>query len=121
MLTEARIKQTVLGELRTAREGDRVALVMFYLADNRIIRALIEARQRGASLQILLDQNRDSFGRARNGIPNRQSAAALVKKGVAVRWGNTRGEQLHAKMLLLEFGSRKARGFAVGFTAAPER
>lgn len=102
VLTEARIKQAVLRELRSAGAGDRVALVMFYLADRRIIRALMEARMRGADLQILLDPNKDSFGRARNGIPNRQSAAALVKKGVAVRWGNTHGEQLHSKMLLLE-------------------
>jgi phosphatidylserine/phosphatidylglycerophosphate/cardiolipin synthase-like enzyme len=102
VLTEARIKQAVLRELRTAGKGDRVALVMFYLADRRVIRALVEARMRGADLQILLDPNKDSFGRVRSGIPNRQSAAALVQKGVAVRWGNTQGEQLHSKMLLLE-------------------
>lgn len=102
VLTEGGIKQTVLRELRTVGEGDRVALVMFYLVDRRIIRALLEARQRGAGLQIVLDPNKDSFGRVRNGIPNRQSAATLTDAGVEVRWGNTRGEQLHSKMLLLE-------------------
>ncbi|HBI14661.1 MAG TPA: phospholipase [Desulfobulbaceae bacterium] len=102
VLTESRVKEAVLRELRNAGEGDRVDLVMFYLSDRRIIRALIQARQRGAGMRILLDPNKDSFGRVRNGIPNRQTAAALVMAGVEVRWGNTQGEQLHSKLLLLE-------------------
>lgn len=102
VLSEGEIKNAVLSELRTIGEGDRVVLVMFYLTDRLLIRALIEARQRGASLRILLDPNKDAFGRIKNGIPNRQTAAVLVDAGMEVRWGNTHGEQLHSKMLLLE-------------------
>lgn len=102
VLTEGGIKNTVLDELGTAGEGDRVALVMFYLTDRRIIRALRAARQRGARLKVLLDPNKDAFGRVKNGVPNRQTAADLVDAGMEVCWGNTHGEQLHSKMLLLE-------------------
>ena len=102
VLTEGRIKKAVLAELGKVGGGDRVDLVMFYLADRQVVRAMIKAKRRGARLRVLLDPNKDAFGRVKNGIPNRQAAAVLVGAGVAVRWANTRGEQLHAKMVLVE-------------------
>ncbi|MBL7016910.1 MAG: hypothetical protein ISR84_05070 [Kiritimatiellales bacterium] len=81
---------------------------MFYLADSDIIRALLKAKKRGCSLRVLLDPNKDAFGRVKNGIPNRQSAARLVKAGIPVRWADTHGEQCHVKTLYVEHPARTA-------------
>ncbi|MFZ5798030.1 MAG: phospholipase [Desulfobulbus sp.] len=109
VLSEGKIKGALLKQLRGAGAGDRLNLVIFYLADRQVRGELIRARQRGADLRIVLDPNKDAFGRTKNGIPNRQTAAALVRAGIPIRWGNTHGEQLHSKMLLLE----KSDGSAV--------
>ncbi len=51
---------------------------MFYLSERQIIKALIAAQQRGVQVRVLLDPNKDAFGREKNGIPNRQVAAELT-------------------------------------------
>jgi phosphatidylserine/phosphatidylglycerophosphate/cardiolipin synthase-like enzyme len=102
LLTERKIKEKVLELLKAAQAGDRVDLILFYLADRDILSALIQAKQRGCSLRVILDPNKDAFGRVKNGIPNRQSAARLVKAGIPVRWADTHGEQCHAKTLYVE-------------------
>ncbi len=101
VVTEGAIKKTILTELEQAGSGDSLSLVMFYLADHDVIDALRKAHKRGASIKVLLDPNKDAFGRKKNGIPNRQVAAELTAAGIPVRWGNTHGEQLHSKMLLV--------------------
>ena len=80
-------------------EGDRVDLVMFYLSDRDIIGALLDAQKRGVKIRVILDPNKDAFGRIKNGIPNRQVARELYRKGISVRWCDTHGEQCHSKML----------------------
>lgn len=104
VLTENKIKEVYLAELAQTVKGDHVLMVMFYLADREVIAAMKDAVSRGVLLQIVLDPNKDAFGRTKNGVPNRQVAAELVEKGIAVRWGNTHGEQLHSKMMLVEYG-----------------
>lgn len=99
ILGERRIEDAALGMLGRAGRDDRVDLSMFYLADRDVIAALIAARERGAEVRVLLDVNRDAFGRAKNGVPNRPVAAELVRGGVDVRWCSTVGEQCHAKQL----------------------
>lgn len=98
--TESKIKDAVLETIQNAHEGDHIDLVMFYLSDRTVIKALKAAHHRGASLRILLDPNKDAFGRTKNGIPNRQVAHELVKAGITVKWSHTHGEQSHAKMML---------------------
>ena len=73
---------------------------MFYLSERQIINALKDAQNRGVKLRILLDPNKDAFGRQKNGIPNRQVASELNDGGITVRWCNTQGEQCHSKMIL---------------------
>ena len=74
------------------------------------MQAFKEAIGRGAQVRLLLDVNRDAFGREKNGIPNRAVAAELMeleKDGqVDVRWAATHGEQFHAKVLRI-FGERQ--------------
>lgn len=101
VLSESRIKETVLGLLASADQGEVVDLLMFYFSDRDIIEALLQAHQRGAKVRVLLDPNKDAFGREKNGIPNRPVASELHEAGVPVRWCLTQGEQCHGKMLLL--------------------
>jgi len=103
ILSERKIKDLLITALNQAGAGDKLALIMFYLSDRDIICALKKAYSRGAAIRVLLDPNKDAFGREKNGIPNRQVAFELFKLGIAVRWSNTHGEQSHAKMLLVEY------------------
>jgi hypothetical protein len=100
VLTESRIRDAALDMINGAGSGDRLDLFMFYLSHRGVVKALAAAQQRGVALRVLLDPNRDAFGREKNGIPNRQVAMELHRAGVPVRWCNTAGEQCHAKMLL---------------------
>ncbi|RYZ75067.1 MAG: phospholipase [Lysobacteraceae bacterium] len=100
LLTESRIRDALLASLATARPGDQVDVAVFYLSHRGLVRALVAARKRGVVLRVLLDPNRDAFGRLKNGIPNRQAALELHQAGVPVRWCDTHGEQCHAKFLL---------------------
>lgn len=100
MLTEGAIAEAAERLIHESVAGDTVDLVMFYLADRQIIRALIDATKRGVQVRAVLDPNKDAFGRLKNGMPNRQTASELVDAGVQVRWADTHGEQMHAKLLL---------------------
>ena len=109
ILTEGAIKRAVLTAIGRATAGDRIDLLMFYLADRRVIRALEAAHLRGARLRLLLDPSKDAFGRAKGGIPNRQVGYELHRREIPVRWADTRGEQCHAKMLLVTRGDGESQ------------
>ncbi len=100
VVAEPAIEGAMLQGLHAAGPGDRSRLAMFYMADRDVIAALIDAQARGAMLQVLLDPNRDAFGREKNGVPARPVAAELVEAGIEVRWCDTHGEQCHFKALL---------------------
>lgn len=100
VLTEHAIYDAVLNLLDSAKANDQIDLAMFYLSERKIVKGLIAAKQRGVKLRILLDPNKDAFGRQKNGIPNRQVASELHDAGVDVRWCNTQGEQCHSKMIV---------------------
>ena len=103
ILSERKIKDVLVDTINKAGSSDKLTLIAFYISDRDIIRSLKKAHSRGTAVRVLLDPNKDAFGRKKNGIPNRQVAAELVKKGISVRWSNTYGEQSHAKMLLAEY------------------
>ncbi|MCB1755389.1 MAG: phospholipase, partial [Gammaproteobacteria bacterium] len=109
ILTESKIKVAVLDNIRLAGAGDRLDLMMFYLADREIIEALKDAHRRGVVLRVLLDPNKDAFGREKNGIPNRPVGHELHQAGVDVRWCDTHGEQCHSKTLLIHYGDGTSR------------
>lgn len=102
VVSESGIKSAVLALLQQAGRGESVDLLMFYLSDRELVEALIAAHQRGANVRVMLDPNKDAFGREKNGIPNRPVAAELHEAGVAVRWCRTAGEQCHGKMIVLQ-------------------
>ncbi|MFA4945365.1 MAG: phospholipase D-like domain-containing protein [Lentisphaeria bacterium] len=114
--TEAAFATQLEAELARAGAGDQIAILQFYLADPRLLRALKDACARGATVRLLLDLNRDAFGRAKNGIPNRATAHSLhawaTRTGhdLQIRWFRTAGEQAHAKAMLIR---RPATGHSV--------
>lgn len=101
VITEGKIKDAILTRLDSAGSEQQIDLMMFYLSDREVIVALKQAHQRGARLRLLLDPNKDAFGREKAGIPNRPVGYELNDVGIPVRWCNTLGEQCHAKMLLI--------------------
>lgn len=100
VLTEAAIRRAALSLLRESRPGERVDMAMFYLSHRGVVEALKEAHGRGIALRVLLDPNRDAFGRTKQGIPNRQVGLELHRAGIPVRWCHTAGEQCHSKLLM---------------------
>jgi len=106
LLTERAIKDSLLSRLAVTKEGDHILMAMFYFSDRAVLRALGDAVERGATLSVLLDPNKNAFGREKNGIPNRQIAHALVSRmgdSSVVRWCATNGEQCHSKLVLIDF------------------
>ncbi|MEN7973684.1 MAG: phospholipase D-like domain-containing protein, partial [Verrucomicrobiota bacterium] len=88
--------------LESAEPGARIDLSMFYFSDRNVLKAFIKAKKRGCSVRVILDPNKDAFGRKKNGVPNRQSALKLVKAGIPLRWADTHGEQFHVKLIYVE-------------------
>lgn len=100
-LTEGKIKKYLIEALQACGQGDAVCLGMFYLAEKDVVENLVAAAGRGSAVRIVLDPNKDAFGRKKGGMPNRQVAGQLVEKshnGIKVRWYETHGEQFHAKL-----------------------
>ncbi|MBX2882146.1 MAG: phospholipase [Granulosicoccus sp.] len=102
VVTEQRIKEAALEQLEVMPAGSRVDLLMFYLSDRDVVEALVHAHKRGVNVRVILDVNRDAFGREKNGVPNRPVAHELHKAGIPVRWCDTQGEQCHAKTLFTQ-------------------
>lgn len=103
LITEGKIKVAMLQALNEATENDQVKIGVFYISDRDIVKAIEEAAERGANIQMILDPNKDAFGIEKNGIPNRQVAAELIEEeNIEIRWYATNGEQFHSKFLFIE-------------------
>lgn len=124
-LTEHSIEEAVIGMLDGVQPDDQVRIQMFYLSDPHVLDALMRAARRVRNpMRLLLDPNKDAFGRIKDGTPNRQVAAllsdhlqpaerrrlrrvfpehfagdTLLPLNLEVRWFDTHGEQNHAKIM----------------------
>ena len=108
-VTEAAIRDHLLQSFAAARHGDAIRIAMFYLADRKIVTALLDAANRGVAVKLILDPNKDAFGRRKDGVPNRPVGNELVSKGggnIEVRWYRTHGEQFHTKLALVSRDDR---------------
>jgi len=108
-LTEEAIRDHLVGAIDTTRNGDAVSIATFYLADRKIVNSLLKSASRGVKVRLILDPNKDAFGREKDGVPNRPVATELVKKSnerIQVRWYRTHGEQFHTKLALVTHGDR---------------
>lgn len=104
IITEEAIADAVVERLQTCAAGDAIDIAMFYLSDRGVLRALREAAERGAAVRVLLDPNKDAFGREKGGIPNRPVATELVAASdgaIRLRWYRTHGEQFHVKLIAI--------------------
>lgn len=109
LISEREIKKSLLKIMDQTKKGDEIMMSMFYFSDRGIIKAFKRASDRGVMVKIILDPNKDAFGREKNGIPNRQVADELVQSGLSpadIRWCDTNGEQCHAKLVLVKTGER---------------
>ncbi|MBU0677107.1 MAG: hypothetical protein KJ626_03245 [Verrucomicrobia bacterium] len=119
-LTEGQIKNGVIELLDDAGPRDEVRIAMFYLSDRDVVRAIKDAAYGGADVRVILDPNRDAFGRYKNGVPNRPVAAGLLKYAagegvnIDVRWADTHGEQFHTKAMSIFNGKTGKFRFICG-------
>lgn len=100
ILTESKIRDQLLTLINGASKGEHIDIFVFYFSHREIAQALINARQRGVNIRLLLDPNKDAFGMEKNGVPNRPLAHELQSAGIPIRWCHTHGEQCHNKMLM---------------------
>ncbi len=110
LLTEGMIKEKVIEMIANTEEGNTIKLFMFYLSDMDVITALKDAAKRNVEVSVILDPNKDAFGREKNGVPNRSVAEEMVSQTegkIKVRWCLTKGEQCHTKLLLVETPSEE--------------
>src|SRR5690606_11383607 len=99
VLTESAIRDQALDMIGRSEAGEALDIAMFYLSHRPVIKALIAAQQRGVPIRRLLDANRDAFAHGKDGSPNRPVANELTRAGVAIRCGNTHGDQCHSKLI----------------------
>ena len=105
LLTEGKIKKHLLQEITETEKGDSIMIGTFYLSDRDIVKELTQASKREVEIRLILDANKDAFGREKNGVPNRPVAHELLTKSdnkIKVRWYNTNGEQYHTKLTIIE-------------------
>jgi HKD family nuclease len=108
-ITEESVRDHLLDALDKTRNGDSVRIATFYISDRGIVKALLAAAARGVRVRLILDPNRDAFGRQKDGVPNRPVANELVtasREKIEVRWYRTHGEQYHTKLALIQSGDR---------------
>ena len=107
-MTESRIRDQVIKMLKDAQENDEIRIQMFYLSDLKVVNAIVNTAKRlKKPVRIILDPNKDAFGKEKDGTPNRQVAAFLMQKkkqlglNLDIRWYDTHGEQNHAKIMTI--------------------
>ena len=101
VLTEGAVGRSLVSLFEGTSMGDEVRIALFYLSQREIVEAIKKAVERGVTIRLILDANRDAFGMRKIGIPNRPVAAELMKLSdehdISVRWADTHGEQFHTK------------------------
>lgn len=105
LLTERRIRDELINQIGLLGDDDELKMGMFYLSDRKVIKALLDASERGVDIMIVLDPNKDAFGHEKNGVPNRPVAHELVSKSdgrIKIRWYDTQGEQFHSKIIYMK-------------------
>lgn len=108
-ITEEAIRRHLLNAVSATRSGDSISIATFYLSDRKVLDALLDAADRNVSVRLILDPNRDAFGRQKDGVPNRPVANELVTQSgekIQVRWYRTHGEQFHTKIALIRHDHR---------------
>ncbi|KAB7706240.1 phospholipase [Bacillus aerolatus] len=105
LLTEGKIQKALRQEITEAKKGEEIWITMFYLADRDIIDSLTKAANSGVQINIILDTNKNSFGKKKTGLPNIPMSEELIEdsKGkINIRWFAPMPEQFHTKMMYVK-------------------
>jgi HKD family nuclease len=106
LVTEGKIEENIIDEIKSTDKGDIIWLAMFYLADTDVLEELKHAASnRGVKIKMILDPNQNAFGSEKMGLPNLPVAAELTQlaeKNIEIRWYHTGEEQFHSKLLYIE-------------------
>ncbi|OCA81995.1 phospholipase D family protein [Pseudobacillus wudalianchiensis] len=105
LLTEGKIAKAVKQEITKAKKGEEIWLAMFYLADRDIVDALTDAANRGVKVNMILDTNKNSFGKKKTGLPNIPMSEELREDShgkIHIRWFAPEPEQFHTKMIYIK-------------------
>lgn len=105
LATEGKIKNQVIQNIKKAQSKDHISIGMFYLSDRDVIDELIKASKRNIDIKLILDINKEAFGKEKPGVPNKPVASELInrsKGSIKVRWARSNGEQYHSKYMLFE-------------------
>ncbi|UTH07404.1 phospholipase D family protein [Macrococcoides canis] len=117
LVTEGKIKEALIEQINMTKTGESLKMGMFYLSDRDVIKALLDASKRGVDIQIILDVNKEAFGKEKPGIPNKPVAHELISKSdddIKVRWAVSHGEQFHSKYTLIKFKDKKESTLILG-------
>jgi hypothetical protein len=104
-VSEAQIARAIIAMLDAAQPDDEIRIQMFYLSYQPVLDAIVRTAKRvDRPIRLLLDANKDSFNKEKNGTPNRQVAQWLLAQkakgaNLEIRWYATHGEQNHAKIM----------------------
>ena len=106
-VSEGKIPGAIIDMLKNVQSGDQVRIQMFYLSFQPVLDAILRACRitTETPIRLLLDANKDSFNKEKDGTPNRQVSRYLLREAersggrLEVRWYSTHGEQNHAKTM----------------------
>ncbi|OBW57062.1 phospholipase D family protein [Solibacillus silvestris] len=104
-LTEKKILDALLEDLEATKEGDKIWIGMFFIAQRDIVNALTDAVKRGVQVNMILDPNENSFGQEKSGLPNRPVVNELLEdtnEQINIRWYNTVVGQYHTKVIWIQ-------------------
>lgn len=104
LITEGKVLEKTLTSIKATDKGDELWLAMFYLAERKVIDALLDADSRGVKVRLIMDPNENAFGSEKTGLPNKPVAQELHEKSdgrIKIRWYNTGQEQYHTKLLYI--------------------
>ena len=104
LVTDGAIGKELRSAVKETEAGDSITMGIFYISEFGLLKELGDAVERGVSVKIIADPNKDAFGMKKNGRPNREALTRLKKKHPAaeIRWYSTTGEQYHTKMAFIE-------------------
>jgi phosphatidylserine/phosphatidylglycerophosphate/cardiolipin synthase-like enzyme len=104
IITEGQVETHLLAAIHQLEAGDQIWIGMFYLSDRTIIRALLDAAERGIFIRVVLDPNENAFGSQKMGMPNIPVSRELAEDSggrIQIKWYHTNKEQYHPKIAYL--------------------
>ena len=61
LITEGKIRNSLIGTINDTSEGNNITIGMFYLTQRDTIESLVRASERGVNIKLILDPNKDTF------------------------------------------------------------